>query len=62
MSQKQMGRPKLDDPNVVKKSIRFSPSQIQYINLIQQEKNLSFGAVIREAVNEYIKKRKNTDK
>lgn len=56
-----MGRPKLDDPNIIKKSIRFSPSQIQYINLIQQEKNLSFGAVIREAVNEYIKKWKNTD-
>ena len=62
MSRKPMGRPKVKDPNVVVRSIRLSSTMIADIDQIALEDQITFSKVIRNAVDEYIKKRKYTDK
>lgn len=55
MSKKPMGRPKLENPNVINKSIKLSQEMIDKINDYGKRKGLSFGKVIRLALEEFFK-------
>lgn len=50
------GRPKVDDPIVIRKSVKFNQSMIDIINKYAKDKGLSFGEVIRLCVRSFFEK------
>lgn len=55
MSRKPMGRPKVENPNVINKSVKLNKEMIDKINDYGKEKGLSFSKVIRLALEEFFK-------
>lgn len=55
MSKKPMGRPRMENPNVINKSVKLSNDMIKKINDYGKEKGMSFGKVVRVALEEFFK-------
>lgn len=48
------GRPKVENPNKIIKTIRLSEEMIKRIENYGEKNNLSFGKVIRQALEEFL--------
>ncbi len=51
------GRPKVDNPNKIIKTIRLSEEMIQRIDDYGKKNNLSFGKVVRQALDEFLSRK-----
>ena len=53
---KPMGRPRMENANTIVKSVKLNKQLIDEVNQYAQKKGLSFGKVVRLALEEYLKK------
>lgn len=51
-----MGRPKVENPNTIVKTIRLSSDLIKKIDDYGKRNGLSFGKVVRQALEEFFNK------
>ena len=51
----KMGRPKIDNPNNIKKSFMLNRELLDKVEAHRKENSLSFGEVVRRALKMYLK-------
>lgn len=55
MSRKPMGRPKVENPDNIVKTVRLSKEMIDKINRYAKENRMTFGKAIKTALDSFFK-------